>query len=78
MVCVSRLSIYAIGGIAVTALFNVPMNEALALVNITGSTEAAAIVWRDYSQSWQGWNQVRTVASGAVVLLTGIGLVRIR
>ena len=74
----SAAAIYAIGGFGVTALVNVPMNQALAQLVIPGSTEAAAVVWRDYSHSWQTWNQIRTVASGVAVLLTGIGLVRIR
>ena len=70
--------VYAIGGFGVTALVNVPMNQALAQLVIPESTEAAAVVWSDYSQSWQTWNQIRTMASGVAVLLTGIGLVRIR
>lgn len=68
--------VYAIGGFGVTALVNVPMNEALALVVVQGTPEAAAKIWSDYSQPWQVWNQIRTVASGLTVLLTGIGLLR--
>jgi uncharacterized membrane protein len=68
--------VYAIGGFGVTALVNVPMNEALALVVVPGTPEAAAKIWNDYSQPWQFWNQIRTVASGLAVLLTGIGLLR--
>lgn len=68
--------VYAIGGFGVTALVNVPMNEALALVVVPGTPEAAAKIWSDYSLPWQFWNQVRTVASGLAVLLTGIGLLR--
>lgn len=69
--------VYAIGGFALTALINVPMNQALALVEVPGSTEAAAEIWRSYSEPWQFWNQVRTAASGVTVLLTGIGLIKI-
>lgn len=53
------------------------MNQALALVEVPGSTEAAAEIWRSYSEPWQFWNQVRTAASGVTVLLTGIGLIKI-
>jgi len=69
--------LYAAGGFGVTALINVPMNEALALVEVPGTREAAAEIWRAYSDPWQFWNQVRTVASGVAVLLTGIGLIKI-
>lgn len=69
--------VYVIGGFALTALINVPMNQALALVEVPGSTEAAAEIWKSYSEPWQFWNQVRTAASGVTVLLTGIGLIKI-
>lgn len=69
--------VYAIGGFALTALINVPMNQALALVEVPASTQAAAEIWRTYSEPWQFWNQVRTAASGVAVLLTGVGLIRI-
>jgi len=70
-------AVYATGGLGLTMLVNVPMNEALALVEIPDSTGAAREIWRNYSEPWQVWNQVRTAASGLAVLLTGIGLIRI-
>jgi uncharacterized membrane protein len=68
---------YLAGGVGVTVLVNVPLNEALALVDVPASADAAARIWREYSEPWQVWNQIRAVASGLAVLLTGVGLVRI-
>lgn len=67
--------VYLIGGFGVTVLVNVPMNEALAAVDLTtGATDVTAI-WRDYSDHWQFWNVFRTVASGLAVVLTGVALI---
>ena len=65
---------YLIGAFLVTAAFNVPMNEALALVAIPEDAGAAARIWRDYSQPWQFWNIVRTIASGGALLFTGLAI----
>ena len=70
--------VYTLGGFGVTVLINVPMNEALALVVVPDTADAAREIWQNYSERWQDWNQVRTVASGIAVVLTGIGLLRIR
>ncbi len=69
--------VYLAGGLGVTALVNVPMNEAFALVAVPDAAEAANQLWQAYSRRWQDWNQVRTVASGLSVLLTGVGLLKI-
>ncbi|MEM5473452.1 anthrone oxygenase family protein [Hoeflea sp. AS60] len=69
--------VYAVGGFGVTALVNVPMNEALALVDVADAGNGAPEIWQSYSERWQTWNQVRTVASGVAVLLTGYGLLKI-
>jgi uncharacterized membrane protein len=70
--------VYALGGFGVTVLVNVPMNEALALVVVPQTPEAAREIWRNYSERWQDWNQVRAAASGLAVLMTGIGLLWIK
>lgn len=67
--------VYGLGGFGVTVLIHVPMNEALALVIVPGSADFTAI-WRNYSDRWQHWNQVRMVACGLCVLLTGLGLLK--
>jgi len=66
--------VYGAGGFGVTVIVNVPMNEALALIDLPVAPAAAEAIWRDYSSPWQTWNQVRTLACAAAVLLTGIGL----
>ena len=66
--------VYLLGGLLLTMTVNVPMNEALATVVIPDSIEAAAVLWRDYSQPWQAWNLTRTVVSGTALLLCGAAL----
>jgi uncharacterized membrane protein len=64
--------VYVGGAMVPTLLVNVPMNEALALVD-PGHADAAE-VWQAYSARWQVWNVARTVASGVALALTGLGL----
>jgi uncharacterized membrane protein len=52
--------VFLIGIIAVTMVFNVPMNNALAAVQ-PDSPEGASL-WQDYLARWTMWNHVRTVA----------------
>jgi uncharacterized membrane protein len=52
--------LYLIGIIAVTMIFNVPLNDALASVD-PASGEGAAL-WERYLDVWVKWNHVRTVA----------------
>ncbi|MCY0094422.1 DUF1772 domain-containing protein [Hoeflea ulvae] len=70
-------AVYCLGGLGITIAVNVPMNEALARVELPLEREAAARIWRDYSAPWQGWNQLRAIAGGLTVVLTGIGLLGI-
>lgn len=67
-------AVYLIGGIGVTAMFNVPMNQVLATIDASTAAREGADVWQAYSGRWQFWNTVRTCASGLSVLLTGIAL----
>ena len=53
--------LYLIGSVVATMAFNVPLNDALAAVEPTG-TEGAGL-WARYLASWTGWNHVRTAAS---------------
>ncbi|MBW8636954.1 DUF1772 domain-containing protein [Hoeflea sp. WL0058] len=69
--------VYLIFGLLLTMGVNVPMNEALAKVDIPGDVEAAEIIWQDYSPSWQFWNQLRTIASGIALTFAGIGLSKV-
>jgi uncharacterized membrane protein len=53
--------LYLAGTILVTMLFNVPRNNALAIVAPT-SPEGAGL-WSTYLSSWTVWNHVRTAAA---------------
>lgn len=66
--------VYLVFGLFLTMSINVPMNEALALIAVPGDIEAARTIWQDYSERWQFWNQVRTVASGVSLALAAVGL----
>ena len=70
----ASVAIYVTGAFLVTALVNVPMNEALAQVTVPADSGAAAYLWQDYSAPWQFWNTIRTFASGLALLLTGLAI----
>ena len=53
--------LYVIDMFVVTAVFNVPLNDALAAVQ--PSAPEAGAVWATYLKEWMFWNHVRTVAS---------------
>jgi uncharacterized membrane protein len=57
---------YLIGVVGVTAVRNVPLNNALDRVTPDGADEAA--LWSRYLSRWTAWNHVRTVASAAAAL----------
>lgn len=63
-------------GLVLTIAVNVPMNEALAGVNVPGDAEEARRVWSDYSGRWQAWNQIRTIGSFAAFLPAVAGVMR--
>jgi uncharacterized membrane protein len=67
--------VYLLGGMILTIAANVPMNEALAEVQVPDDMEAAREIWAAYSPRWQAFNIARTVASGGALLLSGLGLV---
>ncbi|MCP1337813.1 anthrone oxygenase family protein [Futiania mangrovi] len=53
--------VYLVGCFGVTAVFNVPMNEALAGMDLT--SEATRDYWAGtYLPRWTFWNTVRTIA----------------
>lgn len=70
--------VYLVGGLLLTMLLNVPMNEDLAEVVVPANVDDAREIWDDYSGRWQRYNQIRTVASGAALLLAAVGLRRSR
>lgn len=65
--------VYLIGCFGVTVVFNVPLNEALAGMNL--SEDATRAYWTGtYLPRWTFWNTVRTLACGlsAALLLFGL------
>lgn len=64
--------LYLAGTIGVTIAFNVPLNDALAIVK-PDSTEGASL-WARYLTNWTLWNHVRTIAALAAAALFTIAL----
>jgi uncharacterized membrane protein len=59
--------VYVVGMFVCTAVFNVPLNDALAAVD-PASHEATAL-WARYLSDWTLWNHVRTISSTAACAL---------
>ncbi len=61
--------LYLVGTFGVTIVCNVPLNEALAIVD--PNSPDGATLWAKYLTNWRFWNHVRTVAAiAASALLT--------
>jgi uncharacterized membrane protein len=65
-------AMYLIGAVLVTGMFNVPRNEALAVVD--PATADAAQLWTGYVTGWTTWNHVRTAAALAAAALLTVAL----
>lgn len=63
---------YLIGTIGVTVVGNIPLNDALAVVN--PSSTAGATLWAKYLNDWTLWNHVRTIAALLAAVLFAISL----
>lgn len=74
---VASAVIYVLFAAVLTFAINVPMNVALAQVEMPLPVEQARTIWADYSPDWQFWNVMRTISCGIAVLITGYGLIRI-
>lgn len=67
--------IYVLGCDAVTMMFNVPLNNALAAT--TPGTPDAAALWTRYLGEWTMWNSVRTAACFvSAILFVAAGALR--
>ncbi|WP_414584451.1 DUF1772 domain-containing protein [Scytonema sp. PCC 10023] len=64
--------LYLIGTVGVTLVFNVPLNNALAIAK-PDSTEGANL-WARYLINWTFWNHVRTIAALAAAAAVTITL----
>jgi uncharacterized membrane protein len=58
---------YLIGGFLVTMGFNVPLNNALAVVDPVRPESSQ--VWQNYLSTWTSWNHVRTICCLAAAAL---------
>jgi uncharacterized membrane protein len=65
---------YVVGTFAVTAVFNVPLNEALE--RVAPESAAAAELWSRYLREWTTWNSVRGLAALAAAALLTLALVK--
>lgn len=63
---------YLIGTVLVTIIFNVPLNDTLAVVK-PDSAEGANL-WASYLTNWTFWNHVRTVSALTATALFSIAL----
>jgi len=68
----------AVLGVFLTMAVNVPMNEALALIEVPAGIEEARQIWMAYSTDWQFWNQTRTIATGLAVLCIGLAFLKMK
>lgn len=64
--------IYLVGTIVVTIAFNVPLNDALAIIK--PESPEGADLWAKYLTNWTFWNHIRTVASLAAAALFALAL----
>ena len=64
---------YVVGTLLVTALCNVPRNDALAALAPAAAT--APDLWAGYLREWTPWNHVRTVAALVATVLLTLALV---
>ncbi|MEM1365815.1 MAG: anthrone oxygenase family protein [Pseudomonadota bacterium] len=69
--------VYIGGGFILTMAVNVPMNEALAIVDVSALPDPAT-TWANYEAPWTFWNHVRTGFSLLSVVFAGIGLWSLR
>lgn len=69
--------IYFVGAFIPTAMINVPMNEALAVIPLDDLSQDYAAIWGAYSPKWTFWNTARTMASLAALLFCGFALLQI-
>lgn len=67
-------AIYFAGMMVCTVIGNVPLNDALAVVD--PSDASASTVWTHYLSRWTLWNHIRTVASTAASVLFIVALMQ--
>ncbi|MBL4785598.1 MAG: DUF1772 domain-containing protein [Cohaesibacteraceae bacterium] len=66
--------VFMLGTAIPTGTISVPMNQALALLDIPKDEALATSIWQDYSPKWQLWNQIRAGFAGISLLFVGYGI----
>jgi uncharacterized membrane protein len=66
--------IYLFGGLVLTAVIHIPLNNDLGALAVPTDRAAAEVIWDDYSGEWQFWNAVRAGFSGIALLCCAAGL----
>jgi uncharacterized membrane protein len=64
--------LYLVGTVLVTIAFNVPLNDALAVVD-PGSADGVSR-WSSFLPNWTNWNHVRTIAALVAAALFTLSL----
>lgn len=64
--------IHIIGSFIVTVIFNVPLNNQLAVVDPDSQTGRE--MWKEYHAKWVPWNHVRTLSSVLSLIFFAVGL----
>jgi uncharacterized membrane protein len=64
--------LYLVGTFGVTMVFNVPLNDSLAIAK-PDSTDGATL-WARYLTDWTFWNHIRTITALAATTLFAIAL----
>jgi uncharacterized membrane protein len=72
--CLAALLLQLGGTLAVTAGRNVPLNEALALVDPSAAAALLEAARQRYEAAWNFWNLVRTLAATAALACLLLGL----
>ena len=65
-------TLYLVGSLLVTVVFNVPENDALA--SVTPADPDGDCPWASYLAKWTAWNHVRTATALAAAASLTIGL----
>jgi len=74
--CVVGSIFYIFGCIAVTIIFNVPLNNKL--VEVIPAGEYAEKAWSEYLLQWGRWNHVRSIATLASTMCFIIAVYSVR
>lgn len=69
--------VYFFGGFLLTVLVHIPMNEALALIEVPDNVEEAHQIWQSYSPRWQVFNILRTMACAVSLGLCSLAIILI-